>query len=533
MNDIGSLEALVKQGAISRRDFVKRAAALGVAVGLPLSMASGVAHATPKKGGKLRIGLGHGSTTDSLDPGTHENSFTSTLVNTYSGYLTEVDPSGQLIPEIAAAYETNTGAKVWRFKIREGVEFHNGKTLTPQDVVASLNFHRGEDSKSAGKGLLAAIEELKIDGDSVVFTLKDGNADFPYVMSDYHFPILPEKDGKLDWESGIGAGGYSIVNFEPGVRAQLKRHANYWKEGRAHFDEIELLSLLDTTARQNAGMNGDVDIIDRVDPKTVHLIQRVPTLAILEITGKLHYTFPMRLDQKPFDNYDLRMAVKYSIDREELVKKVLSGHGAVGNDHPISSNDRYYASDLAQRSYDPDKARAHLKKAGMEGATIELSTSEAAFAGAVDAALLIKSSAAKAGLTVNVKKEPKDGYWSNVWNKKAWCACYWGGRSTPDWMFTAGYVAESEWNDTAWRTGDAADKFNKLVKEARAEVDDAKRSQMYAECQELVRDDSGAVIPMFANYIHAHSKKLAHGTDVGANWPLDGARIAERWWWNS
>ncbi|MFT5511145.1 MAG: peptide/nickel transport system substrate-binding protein, partial [Hyphomicrobiaceae bacterium] len=266
MSDIKSLETLVKQGAISRRDFVKRAAALGVAAGLPLSMMSGVAHAAPKKGGKLRVGLGHGSTTDSLDPGTHENGFSSMLVHSYNGYLTEVDPGGNLIPEIAAGYEATPDAKVWRFKIRQGVEFHNGKTLTPKDVVASLNFHRGEDSKSAGKGLLTAIEELKIEGDTVVFTLKDGNADFPYIMSDYHFPMLPEKDGKLDWASGIGAGAYSIVNYEPGVRAQFKRHDNYWKEGRAHFDEVEMLSLLDITARQNAGMNGDVDVIDKVDP---------------------------------------------------------------------------------------------------------------------------------------------------------------------------------------------------------------------------------------------------------------------------
>jgi peptide/nickel transport system substrate-binding protein len=334
----------------------------------------------------------------------------------------------------------------------------------------------------------------------------------------------------MNWQAGHGTGGYTIENFEPGVRATFKRNPNYFKAGKAHFDEIELLSLLDTTARQNAIMNGEVDTIDRVDPKTVHLLKRVQSLDILETTGTLHYTFPMRVDAKPFDNYDLRMAVKLSVDREDLVKKILLGHGAIGNDHPISTSNPFHNGEMSQRQYDPDKARYHLKKAGMEGAKIDLSTSDAAFAGAVDAALLIKDSAAKSGLNINVVREPKDGYWSNVWNKKPWSTCYWGGRPTEDWMFTAAYVADSKWNDTAWRTGPKADRFNNLVTSARSELDSSKRQEMYYECQTLINDDGGALIPMFANYIHAVSKKIGHDEKVAGNWVNDGGKNVERWW---
>jgi peptide/nickel transport system substrate-binding protein len=179
--------------------------------------------------------------------------------------------------------------------------------------------------------------------------------------------------------------------------------------------------------------------------------------------------------------------------------------------------------------YDPDKASHHLKKSGFSGA-LDLSTSEAAFSGAVDAALLIKDSASKAGLDINVVREPKDGYWSNVWNKKAWGACYWGGRPTEDWMFTAAYLADGNWNDTDWRTGPAADKFNKLVIAARSELDTDKRREMYHECQSLVSDDGGALIPMFANHIHAVSKKIGHDEQVAGNWEYDGSKATERWW---
>ncbi len=531
MTDIKALEKLAIEGKLDRREFIKRAGALGLAAPFATTLLSQSVHAaTPKKGGKFRLGVGHGSTTDTLDPGTHENGFMNDTVFAYSNHLFEVANTGQLIPELAESFEASKDAKTWVIKLRKGVEFHNGKSMTADDVIASINHHRGEDSKSAGKSLLDPLVSMKKNGShEVTFTLSGGNADFPFILSDYHFAIMPEKGGSMDWQAGFGTGGYMIEKFEPGVRATFKRNPNYWKAGRAHFDEIELLSLVDVTSRQSAAMNQEVDMIDRVDPKTVHLISRNPNLKILETTGTLHYTFPMRVNAAPFDNYDVRMALKLSVDREQLLKKILLGHGAIGNDHPISTANPYHNGEMPQRKYDPDKARYHIKKAGMENTPIDLGTSEAAFSGAVDAALLIKDSAAKAGVNINVIREPKDGYWSNVWNKKPWAACYWGGRPTEDWMFTAAYVAESKWNDTAWTKGPAADRFNKLVIAARSELDTSKRREMYYECQVLISDDGGTLAPMFANYIMALNKKVAHG-QVAGNWDKDGNKAIERWW---
>lgn len=530
--NIEDLAKIAGDGKMDRRDFIKKAAALGLAAPFATSLLSQSVHAaTPKKGGRYIQGYGHGSTTDSLDPGTYENDFTVGLGFTLYNYLTELSNTGELIGELAESFESDKTAKIWVFNLRKGVQFHNGKTMDADDVIASINHHLGEDSKSAAKGVISDIDSMKKNNQfEVQFTLKNGNADFPLILSDYHLAIMPAVDGKAIWEKGIGTGGYILESFEPGVRATFKRNPNYFKSDRAHFDEIEMISLLDTTARQNAVMNGEVHSIDSVDPKTVHLLKRVKSINILETTGTLHYTFPMRVDAAPFDNYDLRMALKLSVDREDLVNKILLGHGAVGNDHPISTANRYHNSDMPQRSYDPDKARYHLKKAGMEGITVDLSSSDAAFAGAVDAALLIKDSAAKSGINVNVVREPKDGYWSNVWNKKGWCACYWGGRPSEDWAFISAYTNDTEWNDTAWKTGAGADRFNKLVVMGRSETNPVTRREIYNECQTLLNDDGGALIPMFANYILALDNKLAHHQEVAGNWSYDGNRASERWW---
>ncbi|MEM7300909.1 MAG: ABC transporter substrate-binding protein [Pseudomonadota bacterium] len=529
---IAKQKAMLGQGGMSRRQFIMSMLAAGVALPAAMSMAGNVLAATPKKGGKFRHGTAYGSTTDSLDPATYENGFMAGTAGLYLNYLAAVDNDGELKPDLAESYESSD-AKTWVFKLRKGIEFHNGKTMTADDVIASLNYHRGESSKSAAKGLMKQVKEMKKDDDhTLVFELEGANADFPFVVSDYHLGILPGTDGKIDPTSGIGTGGYAIEKFEAGVRTIGKRNPNYFKSNRAHFDEVEIISIIDVTARQNAIMSGDVDHIDRVDPKTVALLARAPTLNILETTGTQHYTFPMRLDTEPFGNADLRMALKLAIKRQELVDKILLGHGAIGNDHPISVSNQYHNGDLAQREYDPEKAAHHYKKSGHSG-SISLSASDAAFAGAVDAAQLIKASAADAGITIDVVREPSDGYWSNVWNKKGWCACYWGGRPTEDWMFSAAYIDSTEWNDTAWKTTDAAKKFNGIVVQARAELDPAKRRTLYAECQQLVSDDGGAIVPMWANYIHASAKKVAHDEKVAGNWENDGNRAAERWWFNS
>ena len=528
---LDELERQARKGTLDRREFIRRAGALGLAAPFTSSLLSqSVQAATPKKGGKFVMGLGYGSTTDSLIPGANENGFLGTLSYAFQNQLTEIDPSGRTVPELAESFEASADATTWVFKLRQGVEFHNGKTMTADDVIPSFNHHRGEDTKSAGKAFLDPVISITKKGKyEVEFKLSEGNADFPSIVSSGQFPIVPAKDGVLDWQSYVGTGGYTLENFEPGVRASLKRNPNYFKSGRAHFDEVEMLSLLDTTSRQNAVMNKDVHSISRVDPKTVHLMARVGHLKIVEATGTLHYTFPMRTDTAPFDNNDLRMAVKLSVDREALVQKILLDHGALGNDHPISTANLYHNGDLAQRSYDPDKARYHLKKAGMEGITLDLSTSDAAFAGAVDAALLMKDSAAKAGLNINVVREPKDGYWSNVWNKKPWSACYWSGRPTEDWMFSAAYTAGGKWNDTAWETGPAADRFNKLVVQARAELDTTKRRELYYECQAIVNQDGGALVPMYANFIMAVDKSVMFDKLAG-NYDYDGYKAAERWW---
>jgi peptide/nickel transport system substrate-binding protein len=253
-------------------------------------------------------------------------------------------------------------------------------------------------------------------------------------------------------------------------------------------------------------MTGSVDVIDQVDFKTIDLLKRASGVEVVNTRGGLHYTYAMNTMEAPFNNADFRLALKYGIDREALLQKVLRGYGTVGNDQPISQLSPYYAADLQQRAFDPDRAKAHLKKAGLDKAKIALSVADSLYPGAVDGVTLYQEQLARCGLQLDVQREPADGYFSNVWMKKPFVATYWAARPTADLMLSTAYISDAKWNDTRWSNK----QFDKLVKEARSELDQVKRKAVYRELQTLIRDDGGCVIPLFADNVFAMSKKVAH-----------------------
>ncbi len=510
---------------MNRRGVLKAGAATVAATALSSVPAS----AQPKKGGRLRLGIAGANTSDSWDGRTHSDTFMNVCGHgCVFDCLTEVNAAGELVGELAESWEASADAATWTFNLRQGVTFHNGKSFGADDVIASLEMHTAEGAKSAAKPIVAAITEMKKLGDhQVQFTLASGSADFPYLMSDYHILMYPAGQIEESIANGIGTGLYSVESFDPGVRFVGKRYADHYKgDSAGFFDEVEVIAINDGSARQNALMTGQVDAINRVDFKTEALIRANPGVEIFEVTGNQHYTFPMLTNIAPFDNVHVRQALKFGLDREEMVAKILQGHGAVGNDHPIGPANQYLATDLPQTAFDPDKAKFHLEKAGLTELSIDLSASDAGFPGAVDAAQLYQASAKKAGININVVQEPADGYWSNVWLKKPWCACYWSGRATEDWMFATAYETGVPWNDTFWENA----RFQELMLQGRAELDTDKRRAIYHEMQALMSTEGGTIVPMFANSVDAASTKLAHGENIGNIWQLDGARLIERWW---
>ncbi|MBN9072925.1 MAG: ABC transporter substrate-binding protein [Rhizobiales bacterium] len=523
---LSTLVSQGKKGSLSRRQFMQGALALGLTVPSAIALwTTQVKAATPKKGGTFRAGVGDANTTDTLDPGQALGLFAIQAPHIWGTYLTEVTPDNKIGPDSAESWEATPDAKTWRFKLQKGQEFHNGKSLTSDDVVASINHHLSADSKSGAKGLLADVEAVKTDGsDVVVITMKVGTADLPAIVADYHLPIMPsDGSGKVDATSGIGAGPYKLVSFQPGVQASFTRNDKYHRE--TYFDEIQLLGINDVTARMNSLVSGLVDAIDRPDPKVLDMLKSAPNIVIDEVPSGTQVTLDMDCSAAPFNDLDVRLALKYALDRRAVLEKIALGYGTLGNDHPIASNILYYAQ-LEQREYDPDKARFHLKKAGAENLAVSLSLSDAVYESGVDIGNIYQQSAQKAGIKIDVVNEPTDSYWSNVWGKKPFAGGNYGQRMTPDMVFSTFFRKGADWNVTRWDN----DRFQKLLLEAKGELDEQKRAAMYKEMQQLCRDDGGTIVAFFQSFLTARSDRVQHQANMSSEWQLDGGRAYHRWW---
>lgn len=503
MNELKYLSNLVARGGMSRRAFLGRAAALGASATFANTILSTTVEAAgPNKGGTLKVGMVGGEATNSLDPATWSSQVPYTFGRVWGETLINVTPEGGLMPALAESWESSPDAKTWTFKIRSGVTFHNGQTMTAKDVGAMFERHSGKDTKSGALGIMRGIESIKVDGDKVILEQKGPNADLPYLLADYHLVVQP--NGGIDKpDAGIGTGPYKIAVNEPGVRHVGEKYADHWNSDVGHADSVEIIVINDSTARTAALQSGKVHLINRVEPKIANLIKRLQGVTVENVAGRGHYVFIMHADTAPFDNADLRMALKLAMDREGMVKTILRGYGSVGNDMPINNAYPLFSNDIPQRTYDPEKAKFFFKKSGHDGKVL-LRTSDVAFPGAVDAAQLFQQSAKAAGIDVEIKREPGDGYWSNVWNKQPFCESYWTGRPVQDQMYSTAYLSTADWNDTKWKRP----AFDKLLISARGELDNVKRKEMYRELGLMVHDDGGLICPMFNDFIDARSNKL-------------------------
>ena len=514
MNDeLKYLSSRAAMGRLTRRNFLGRASALGLsAVAANTMLAGAVKAAGPKKGGTIKVGVEGGSSSDSLDPALSTNTTMGTVTRLWGEPLVELAAGGGLDGRVAESWEGSADASVWTFRIRQGITFSNGKEVTAEDVVATMDRHSGEDTKSGALGVMRGIKAMRAEGRDFIVELHEANADLPFLMTDYHLMIQPN-GGKDDPSAMIGTGPYVIKSADPGVRYVAEKNPNHWDDSQGHADTIELLVINDDTARVAALQSGQVHMISRVPPRTAGLIARAPTINVHTKSGPGHYVFIAHVDTAPFNNPHVMMALKYGINRQEMVDKILFGYGSIGNDIPINASYPLFTP-LPQREYDPEKAAFHMKKSEYDG-PILLRTSDNSFPGAPDAAALFQQSCAAAGIKMDIKREPNDGYWSEVWNKQPFSTSYWSGRPVQDQMYSTAYLSTADWNDTRFKNP----QFDQLLVAARAELDSAKRKQMYADMALILHNEGGLIAPMFNDFIDGVSDKIG-GWDETAGFGL-------------
>ena len=505
-------------GGVTRRDALKLAMVTGVSLTVAeqlLTDGKAVLAATPKRGGSLRFASNLHGPDDQLDPIVFTSTIDYTRGRATYNSLCQIGEGLVPNPDLAESFEPNSNATEWTFKIRQGVTFHDGKKMTADDVIYSMRRHQGEDSKSVIKSVLASIAEWKKVGPyEVKAILSSPDADLPILMGLYQSKIV--QNGTTG--AGIGTGPFVMESFEPGVKSVHVRNNHYFRDG-PNLDGIEITAITDPVARVNALLAGDMQIISQVDPKAFRQIESSSTGKLLSVPAALQMGICCLKNSEPGSNDDFVLGMKYIQDRERIVKRVLKGKGQLGNDTPISpAHGADFCSELAQRPYDPDKAKFHFNKSGYKSAELYVAP---VMSGIEDACLLAQANCAKIGFDLQLKKVPTDGYWGAVWMKEPVNVVSWNMRPTANSQLAIQFAPGAAWNDTYWTN----DRMGQLLEMARSETDATRRHQLYCDMQTLVHEGSGMVIPAFSNVNDGTANnvmgipKVPTGQVGGSEWP--------------
>ncbi|MFL2791536.1 MAG: ABC transporter substrate-binding protein [Paracoccaceae bacterium] len=500
---------------ISRRKFMGTLAAAGASSTVINSLLSKRAHAaTPKRGGRLVVGMEQATAQDSLDPTSYWGTGNILMGNCVHDWLVNRGPDLNPAPFLATSWEPNADASSWVFNLRTDVEWHDGAKFTADDVMYSCTRHFREGTESPAKAYMSTIASMdKLSDHQLRFNLTAPNADFPVVLSDTRVQIT--QNGREDFSNPAGTGPFKVVDFTPGSRYVFERNDNYWGDDGPYVDEVEFVGIPDPTAKINALLAGDINCILQLDQKAARLINNSGSSYVIDAPSGAFLNLAMMVDREPTNNNDFRLAIKHAMDREGLVNNVLKGFGSVGNDHPIAPISPYYNSDLPQRTYDPDKANFHIKKAGLENTPIDFYGSDVAGSGGLACAQHLQQSAKKANINLNVINPPADSYWSAVWIQKPIIVSGWDARPVPDLIFAIAFASESGWNETLWKN----DKFDKLMVSARSDTDFESRKAKYFEMQEMLHNHGGHGTLGFRNYVDAASNEV-QGINPHGSGPL-------------
>lgn len=469
-------------------------------VALTFSMMPVTQAASPTPGGTLRIGVTGGSSKDSLDAHSPTSDPDIARAISLNSSLATYDTNHKLVMALASSIKANKNATEWTITLRSGLKFSDGSPLTSADVIAT--FSRIVTQKKDGAESLQGIDFTKtvaVDNRTVDVVLKAPDSTFVDAMAYYANGIVP---ANYDPTNPVGAGPFKFKSFTAGQQSEFERNPFYYVAGQPYVDSLILIDFGDDTSRVNALLSGQVDAIDGLPSAQAPVINASGSYKVLESRTGGWIPFTMRVDRAPFNDVRVRQALRLLVDRGQMVRQVLGGHGTIGNDM-YAPFDACYPAKLPQRKLDVAKAKALLKAAGKSNLKIELVTAPIA-AGAVEAATVFAQEAKAGGVTVKIKKLDTNAFWNN-YLKWDFAESFW---YTRDFLpqTAAGSLPAAPYNETHWANA----KFISLVGKAKQTSDQKTRCSLIQQAMTIEYNTGGNIIWGFPNQIDAYSTKV-HG----------------------
>jgi peptide/nickel transport system substrate-binding protein len=521
---------------LTRRELLQRGAAAGVGLTIPGllgtedALASAfAASATPKRGGRLRVGFVGGGGTESVsanisfaqvDYARNMNLF-DRLTPRASKYNSP--PQG---PGLASSLEPNKDGSSWTMKLRPDIEFHNGKSFGADDVIATLqrwlNKKVGVTDYGACKEIFDLKTTRKVNNLEVKIGMVRPYADLPTFLQGVGRSVTPtgitEKELR---RHPIGTGPFKFVSFRAGQQSLFARNENYWVSGKPYLDELEIIDIDDSTSRLNALLSGQIDAMAYMDYVQAQRYRHSSKLKILSSKGANVVGFYVDTKQSPFDDVRVVTALKLAVDRKAMVKLIYRGFGFVANDVWGPGWPSYNTS-LPQRTYNPEKAKALLKAAGHYPLNLTLITSTAV-QGMLESAQAYVEQAKPAGINIKLKQKPAGNYFNSSvdYLHAPFYQTTWGGGAfeTVFSYQSCGNVNETNWCISSW---------DKAFKKAQGTLNPRSRYAQLKKLEVPVWQKSGYIVWGYGDQLDAVSPKVM-GFTPGFELPFGDANFKNYW----
>ncbi len=526
-------EALAWRAALGRRQFLRGIAATGAIAGAGglLTACSGsstsshpVASASPKRGGDLKVGLTGGGPTDTVDPHKGVTYLDSSRLQSLYSPLVQLDANAELEYMLAESITpaSSNDFTQWEIKLKPGVTFHNGKPLTGQDVIFTLN--RIVSNGYSGTIPLGPIDiknTKATDTHTVLVKMTKPYSSFVTQLAASWVYLYIAPVG-FDPAKPVGTGPFMFKSFSSGQRSLFTRNPHYWRSGLPHADTLEIIDFANTVSLADALQTGVIHAAGTLDGPQMATLDNASSVKAVPSKGGGIVPFTMRVDVPPFHDVRVRQALRLLVDRAQLIDSALDGHGTLAYD-VFSPFDRDFDTRLVRHT-DVAHAKFLLKQAGQENLTVTLTTSQIA-TGTVAMATVLAEQAKVAGVKINVSNVPSGTFF---------------GKQYLSWPFAQDYynyfpymaqIAESmlsgsPFNET--HTNNPA--YTKLYNQANATASGSSLEQeLLYEMQTFDFNEGGYIIPAYVDALDAYSTKIAGFRSARIGQPLSNFDM-EHWY---
>jgi len=516
---------LDRLSSLGRRDFLRALAttgALASAGGLleacsgssSLSAGKSTAPGTsgkPKPGGDLKAGLTGGSGSDTLDPHKALTYLDSARAQCLYQPLLQLNAAGQTEFVLAEDISPHGSTAEWVISLRRGITFQDGKPLTADDVIFTLR--RIITEKLPGSTPLGPVDVngLKaLDSHTVLVPMTSPYGSFIDQLSYWYFlNIVPVG---FNPNKPNGTGPFKYQSFTPGQRSVFVKNPNYWRRGLPYVDSITIIDFSDSVSLQNALTTGVIEAAGALEGPQIAVLKTTSGVQTVVSRSGAFTPFTMRVDQAPFNDVNVRQALRLLVNRPQLINSALNGDGFVASD-VFSPYDPDFDSAL-HRSQDIAQAKFLLKKAGQEKLAVQLVTSPVA-ASAVAMATVLQQQAKAAGVTINLKTVDTTTFLGP--NYLHWTFAQ-------DFYTYSPYLAQvaqsmlptSPFNETHW----SLPRYVSLYHQANVTANAAVRREIKREMQLIDFNEGAYIIPAFIDALDAYSTKITGYSAAKAGVPL-------------